>query len=234
MYDDDEVSKDNFHAYTPTDATFSKRATTSNSLRTFKSNNLINSLLKQKMMESISPISKKMESKLETPNSMSHCISHSLLKSQKEMTPIKPSKMLKTIGEKLYEMSPEEKNVSVTGENKIYKKSLEHYYFKNKDHPNKKLLESISGRSKYFDSISPSSKKIIKKQMQAQNWSAKKPAAVNLLSTSVVAGSNFPKNTFCQSFINESDFSRFDLASSILDSTNRKGASSIKHNSLLE
>lgn len=228
-----KISKSNFHAYTPTDATFSKRATTSNSLRTFKSNNLINNMLKQKMMDTISPISRKMENQLNTPNSMNHCISHSLLKSQKEMTPIKPSKMLKTIGEKLYEMGQEEKNVSVKGESKIYKKSLEHYYFKSKEHPNKKMLESISGRSKYFDSMSPSSKKIVKKQIQNQNWSSKKPAVVNLLSTSVVAGSNFPKNTFCQSFINESEFSRFDLASSILDSTNRK-ASSIKHSSLLE
>ena len=175
--------------------------------------------MKAQIIESFSPIRKKIESHISTPNSVSHCLSQSLLKpADEKFSPIKPSNQLKTIGDKLYEMDDKERSIAVKQDKKIYKKSLEHYYFKTKNYPNKKAMASMTGRSKLMDGISPSASRIINKQIENQNWSAKKSADLGVLCSSVVASSNFP-NSIC--LANDSDCSRFDLASSILDSSKK-------------
>ena len=227
MYTSNQVCNKIFQACTPNDATFSKRATTSNSLRAYRSNNLINGSNLPMVDSTSSPATKRGQMQADIPNTLSHCLSSSTFK-QDSLSPIKPGHALRTLGDKLFSMNAKDKAVLVKEDKKIYKKSMERYYFRSQAHPNKQALENIASKSKMLDTISPSSKMIIKKQVDSSNWSAQKPPDMSMLSSSILACSNFPKNTFYQSFLNESDCSRFDLASSVLDPNARKSPSA-KH-----
>jgi len=210
-----EVSTKYFTSIIPTDVTFYKRAVTSNSLRTFKSNMVINN--SNAKYNTSSP-----KKSIANDNQI---LEHSQSTNNFKIKKIHRSNdiMTKTIGVKMYTMSPEEKMVAIKRDKKTYKKSLDTHYFTTNQSPGKKVTENIINRNKYFENTSPSSKKIIRKHIESSNWSIKDPqSSLNILSNSILASSNFPKS----SFIKDSDCSRFDLACSMLDLSNKKGGGS--------